>query len=526
MSGEGPGPKRELPLAGYILVRLLFGLGMLGLAWSFLHQRPGSVFDLGPEFALAAGLFLGMGVSAALLPRFGTRLWFVWTQLLLDTVFCTALVALTDGPTSAFLPLYFLNIVAAAWLLSPGGAVTVALLDASALVALIGFRGADWLTHTVGNGDPSAAYTHVLMQIFAFLLVGLLSGTLAAKVRSTGRALVEQVERTAAMQVQHDRVLDQLQTGVLILDAAGVVRSANPWALSQLGDVVGRPVSGVLRLEGDRWEESIARGSATTRLRCSRSPLEDGGAVVLLEDVTRLREMEAIVEREERLGAVGRLAAGLAHEIRNPLASLSGSVQLLRDENPSPLYDIALREVKRLNELVEEFLDSARPVRLAVERVDPGLIIADVVASFKNDPRFQGRRVVRNRVRSVPAVRMDGSRFRQVLWNLLLNAAQATADYGNIEITAEQEGDDTLIVRVSDDGVGIAPDRLLRIFDPFYTTRSGGTGLGLANVDRIVRAHGGSVEVLSEPGKGAAFVLRFPIGGPHPGTLDQDIRHG
>jgi two-component system sensor histidine kinase PilS (NtrC family) len=246
----------------------------------------------------------------------------------------------------------------------------------------------------------------------------------------------------------------------------------------------------------------------------------------LLEDVTRLREMEAIVEREERLGAVGRLAAGLAHEIRNPLASLSGSVQLLRDENPSPLYDIALREVKRLNELVEEFLDSARPVRLAVERVDPGLIIADVVASFKNDPRFQGRRVVRNRVRSVPAVRMDGSRFRQVLWNLLLNAAQATADYGNIEITAEQEGDDTLIVRVSDDGVGIAPDRLLRIFDPFYTTRSGGTGLGLANVDRIVRAHGGSVEVLSEPGKGAAFVLRFPIGGPHPGTLDQDIRHG
>ena len=119
--------------------------------------------------------------------------------------------------------------------------------------------------------------------------------------------------------------------------------------------------------------------------------------MIVVDDVTRLREMEAVVEREERLGAVGRLAAGLAHEIRNPLASLSGSVQLLREVNPSPLHDIVLREVTRLNDLVEQFLDSARPVSLDMQPTQPDVIIGDVATSFRNDPRFHGRRVVRTR---------------------------------------------------------------------------------------------------------------------------------
>jgi hypothetical protein len=213
--------------------------------------------------------------------------------------------------------------------------------------------------------------------------------------------------------------------------------------------------------------------------------LQGGGEVVLVEDVTRLREMEAQVAREERLSAVGRYAAGLAHEIRNPLASLSGSVQLLRDEHKDPLFDIVLREVRRLNNLVEDFLDSARPVRLALTEADPGQIIGEVVATFRNDRSYETR-VLRTRVRMLPSVRLDAGRFRQVIWNLLLNAAQATPDFGTIEVSAEiDEEKGLLMVRVQDDGVGIAPDALRTLFDPFYTTRAGGTGLGLANVDRV-----------------------------------------
>jgi two-component system sensor histidine kinase PilS (NtrC family) len=272
-------------------------------------------------------------------------------------------------------------------------------------------------------------------------------------------------------------------------------------------------VDAVLSVNGSAWEELYPSGDSVRSLLCSRSGLEDGGSVVFIEDVTRLREMEAVVARKERLSAVGRLAAGLAHEIRNPLASLSGSVQLLRDEGRSPLHDIVLREVKRLNELVEEFLDSARPVRLSIERVKPGDIIGDVSTSFRNDPRYQGRRVLRARAARLPDVLMDGARFRQVIWNLLLNAAQATPDYGRITIDCVVEGPQ-LRIDITDDGVGIDPFALRRIFDPFYTTRSGGTGLGLANVERIVRAHDGTIEVESTPGEGTSFTIRLPLGGP------------
>ena len=120
---------------------------------------------------------------------------------------------------------------------------------------------------------------------------------------------------------------------------------------------------------------------------------------------------------------------------------------------------------------------------------------------------------MRTQATRLPAIVVDPGRFRQVIWNLLLNGAQATPDYGTVSIRAEVEGDG-IVVEVEDDGMGIHPDRLERIFDPFYTTRSGGTGLGLANVDRIVRAHGGDIQVFSSPGKGTRFRLRFPLSGP------------
>ena len=502
------------PLAIYILLRLLLGLGLLGLAVLVLLDHPGDMQAMRPKLALATSLFLVMGISASLLPRFGEHAWFPWSQLVLDALFALVLVSGTGGPISPFFPLFFVNILAAAFLLPPRGALAAALLDSVLYVALIGFQGFAWLQLQYG-GDLLLAYSQMLLQGFAFVLVGLLSAVLSGNVRRARVALEKQLRVTTQLRARHEMILEKVESGVMVVDVDGSITDSNPAARRLLGVVEGNRLEHLLAVDGRSWEQVFPRGDALVNLMCSRIPLEDGGDVVLIEDVTRVRKMERDIAHQERLGAVGRLAAGLAHEIRNPLASLSGSVQLLRDEGSSPLHDIVLREVKRLNELVEEFLDSARPVRLDISPHDAGKIIGEVASTFRNDARYKGRLVLRTSASRLPPVHIDGSRFRQVLWNLILNAAQATPDYGTIAISATVDGDDLLVV-VEDDGVGIDAIGLSRIFDPFYTTRSGGTGLGLANVERVVVGHGGTVRVSSVPGEGTRFALRFPLVGPPP----------
>jgi two-component system sensor histidine kinase PilS (NtrC family) len=309
--------------------------------------------------------------------------------------------------------------------------------------------------------------------------------------------------------------LDQLPVAVLS-SRSNRFDNQNTITNQMLGNMVGENVPGVFSQSDERWEQHEGEGEEARWLSCRRSPRDGGGEIFVVEDITRLREMEALIEREERLAAVGRLAASLAHEIRNPLASLSGSVQLLQEKNDSPLHRIILREVSRLNRLVEDFLTSARPLQLSLSSCQPTQIIAEILTAFQNDPRCQGKHV-RHEFHSTPTLLVDGARFHQVIWNLLINAAHATGVGGSIGIVVQTLPDDeTTQIEITDDGVGISPEKLLRIFDPFYTTRTGGTGLGLANVDRIIRAHGGTVSVESREGDGTTFFVRIPGNTPTP----------
>ncbi len=184
----------------------------------------------------------------------------------------------------------------------------------------------------------------------------------------------------------------------------------------------------------------------------------------------------------------------------------------MKADKPDELQEIALREVDRLDALVEEFLDAARPPRLDLLQVDLVDLVREVVRSFGTDPRYRGRvEVELEGEASLGLVSLDAGRVRQVLWNLLLNAAQHMPESGMIVITASRRVG-TAELQIRDTGVGIPAEHLGRIFDPFFSTRSGGTGLGLANVERIVRAHGGSIAVYSKPGQGTAFLLSFPTG--------------
>jgi two-component system, NtrC family, sensor histidine kinase PilS len=240
--------------------------------------------------------------------------------------------------------------------------------------------------------------------------------------------------------------------------------------------------------------------------------------------------MERELRRNERLAAVGRLSASMAHEIRNPLAAISGSIQVLRAERERAptrdearrLMDIVLRETDRLNRLLTEFLEYARPGPLRLGALPVEEVLAEVLAIFDSG-RPPGVEVVLE-VESGLCLHADPGGIRQLLWNLLLNAAQAMPEGGAIAISARavsspQEpsaggrntGEDGgwVELAVRDAGVGIPAAALEHIFDPFFTTKPGGTGLGLATVHRIVEEHGGSIRVQSAEGKGTSFHVRL-----------------
>ncbi len=494
----------ESPVEGYIFLRLLLGLALLSLATVVIWRSPPQVWEgWSLAFRLSALTCLAMGISAAFVRRYGRTPGFLWSQMFLDTVFATALISLASGPDSTYFVIYFMSIVAAARLLPSLGVVVVAVVDVMAYggIAMAGLMG--YLAWDLSQ-DALLMYSQVLVRIFGLLLVGFLSVGLVSR-----KDLTAALDRVRLLEKAHSELLDQLPVAILS-SRDGRLDTQNTATAPMLGRVIGMSVGEIFTHDSSRWEQREGEGEDARWLSCQRSPREGGGEIFIVEDITRLREMEAVIERDERLAAVGRLAASLAHEIRNPLASLSGSVQLLQERNANPLHRIILREVQRLDRLVEDFLVSARPLDLSLAPCKPTAIIEEVLATFTNDPRCQGKKVTHHFLAS-PTVMLDSGRFQQVVWNLLLNAAHATGVGGNIAITVlSLEDPERIQIAVSDDGIGVSQEKLLRIFDPFYTTRSGGTGLGLANVDRIIRAHGGTVSVESSEGEGTTFFVRLP----------------
>ena len=246
------------------------------------------------------------------------------------------------------------------------------------------------------------------------------------------------------------------------------------------------------------------------------------GHVILFQDLTELRQMEEAVRRSDRLAVVGGLAAGLAHEIRNPLASMCGSIEVLGgsphlDEGERRVMHVVLGEAERLEALVREFLSFARPASPSFESLPAASTVEETVELFR--PQAQARGIgVEVSGDGALLVRADARQFRQVLWNLLGNAADATPAGGTVRVRLSRQNGHALL-EVIDSGDGIAQDDLGRIFDPFYTTKERGTGLGLAIVHRIVEAHGGELSVRSQQGVGSTFRVALPLVGAAPGRV-------
>jgi two-component system sensor histidine kinase PilS (NtrC family) len=262
----------------------------------------------------------------------------------------------------------------------------------------------------------------------------------------------------------------------------------------------------------------------------SSSPMKDAegrdlGKVVIFQDLTPIKQMEERVRIADRLAAVGELAAGLAHEIRNPLASIAGSSQMLRESSPasgesSTLLEIIGRESERLNGLISDFLAYTGPSDRNTMRLDLGGILRDVAEAVRaGEGREKGVAVDLSPVQAL-LVEGDAEQLKQVVWNLVRNAVQATPAGGRVTIEGFERvrhGTRYAVASVRDSGDGIPAGNLEKIFNPFFTTKEGGTGLGLSISQRIVHQHKGFIEVRSSPGEGAVFSVFLPASPPPEG---------
>lgn len=461
----------------------------------------------------------------------------MYVQLATDLVFISWLAAATGGRDSQFVLFYALVVIT-------GGVLGRVLggLFASA-VACAGYLMLPWLAAKVTGVDPGPASDLPKPELLvAFLtMVGVLSGVLGERVHRTRDDLERTARELDRVRIDNDVVLRHLATGVFTVDHHGIVGYLNPAAEQVLGaraiETRGRHVSYALpeRLGGlrDIVLETLRskRGRARAELHLqgiggrhlpvgvsTNVLMHEGemtGVVAVFQDLTEVREMERRARRNETLAEVGALAAGIAHELRNGLKPIAGSVEFLQRElqlqgEEAQLMDLIARESARLNKFVTELLSYSRERDLAVEPVSLGDHLSELVSTLRHDPR----RAAGVEVRLEPGaedvrVSMDPEQMRQVWLNLATNALEAMGEQGVLAVRWKT-ADGGVVVEFGDNGPGIAADDLPRVGEPFFTTKRGGTGLGLAIAQRIVERHGGVLTLESDAGRGTTARVQLP----------------
>lgn len=339
-----------------------------------------------------------------------------------------------------------------------------------------------------------------------------------------------------------DAILRALATGILMVDGHGFIGYLNPAAEQVLGldsaEVVGRPLATALpdRLAGLRAliVDSLAQGQGRSRCEVEvasyvgrRLPLGastnvltnegDGhGIVAVFQDLTPVRDMERRARRNETLAEVGALAAGIAHELRNGLKPLTGSVEMLQKElklqgEHAELMDLVVKESARLNKFVTDLLTYSRERDLARDWVEIGDLMTGLVHQLRQDPRCAAGLQVVHEPGPVPVrVLMDAEQMRQVWLNLAFNALEALGERGTLTVRWSTGSDGQLTIEFEDDGPGMDPEDLSHAGEPFFTTKRGGTGLGLAIAQRIVERHSGVLTLESEVGRGTTVRVQLP----------------
>jgi two-component system sensor histidine kinase PilS (NtrC family) len=391
-----------------------------------------------------------------------------------------------------------------------------------------------------------------------FYIVAFLSSTISEELKKKKKELIQKQVDYDQLEAFNRNIIQSLDSGLLTIDLQGKINFFNRTAekilsldgqgpeeisVYDLFPKINRVVDEVKKKghesspDYQRYETLFMNHQGhKVYLGFSISPLTDAdgsliGHTLIFQDITRFKEMEEQMKRIDKMAAVGLLAAGMAHEIRNPLASLSGSIQMLKselllDDSQQHLMDITLRESERLNALIKDFLLFAQPPKTNKMPRQISKLIEETIELFIQSPSFHdGIHIIRSGFPQDITVMIDADQMKQVFWNLLLNAAQAMSDGGEVRFHLEKgkdavweslpssipnKGKEWVKISIADSGNGIPPQEKEKIFEPFFTTKEAGTGLGLSIVHKIIENHNGLIIVESEVGRGSVFTIFLP----------------
>jgi len=460
---------------------------------------------------------------------------FVLLQLVCDLLLITLLTGVTGNVESPFSILYIVAVVSSAFFFPKKGSVLVAI---SAILLL----GAITL---IKEQSPETIYRFLLHAI-AFYAVGIVSGRFLDNMREKEIGL-------AKLRLLHDDIVKSIPSGLITTNTDGKITSFNH-AASKIMAIAVHEALGMIWWELFSWEElknqykklalcGVPQRFEDSVLRCDGKNIcigvtlsslrndqgEITGVIGTFQDLTRMKMLEEEMNQKRSLAVIGELAAGMAHEIRNPLASLSGSVQLLKNElslsgDYRRLLDIAHHEADRLNTIITEFLLYAKPLSPRRRWTALADLLSEGVELIKNTKEITEAISVRVETFQTPvSCFIDPDQIHQVFWNIAINAFQAMSEAGGILTISAREvawpvgggpagrSGEGVDITFCDTGTGISKKDLPKIFDPFFTTKSSGSGLGLSIVQRIIGQHGGGIHVQSAP-TGTTFIISLPKG--------------
>jgi two-component system sensor histidine kinase PilS (NtrC family) len=552
-------PRPELPrrLQILMLLRLLIVSLLLGVS-AFIQIRETRAYFgeiQTSHYLLIATIYFLTFIYIILFKTRKNLIRQAYLQLLVDTFFITAIIYSTGGIDSIFSFLYILTIINASTILYRRGGMIIASSSSILYGLLLDLHYYDVIDPFGSRWDYGLEYQSfnifytIVVNISAFYLVALLSSIASEQARKSQVELKAKEDDIIKLEALNEWIIRSIKSGLVTLDGQGKIILFNPAAENIFGisslKVIGRNIIDVFpflkdHLAAKKEDISLRETGYPPRfidlpylgnhdkglsLRFFISPLripngDQKGRILFFQDITEMKRIEEEMKKVEGLALIGELAAGIAHEIRNPMASISGSIQMLKegmnkDDMDGRLMDIILREINRLNNLVNDFLLFARPKPSGIREFDLKPLIIESLELFKNSGKWNDQMKVETYFQGDIRLFSDPEQIKQVLWNIFLNAVEAMPERGILYVNAESAHDGKILeskremvrIVVRDNGRGFSEKALQYLFTPFFTTREGGSGLGLAIVKRIVEGLGGTVYGANHPDGGAVITV-------------------
>ncbi|MBF0450925.1 MAG: PAS domain S-box protein [Candidatus Magnetomorum sp.] len=470
----------------------------------------------------------------------------IYLQLTTDNILITTLVYATGGIGSIYSSFYHMVIIYAALFLNMRGSIISASLSSifyGVLLNLEFYRMVHplYAPQTEYTFSAGYAFANIFIYIVSFYTVAFLVSVIVEKEKFTRKLLAKKASEFNRLDLLHRRIIESVDLGIITIDLSGNIQSMNQAAQNltgtQLKSILKQPLKDALPFILNDYNDTAQQKQFQSEkvvhfvlnneekvFSLSISPLLDRkhikiGEILMIRDITLVKEMESQAEKSKRLALIGEMAAGLAHEIRNPLASLGGSIQLLQknlslDPKNQRLMNIILRGRIQLENLVRDFLLLSKKSPLRKDEIRICELIKETIESIKYASAWNDNILIKHSCQVNQLILGNHTEIKEIIWNLTLNAVQSMPDGGILTLKSHEvnvKHMSCVSIQISDTGCGIENDDIPKVFTPFYTTKERGTGLGLAIVNRITESHGGKLSIKSTRGKGSCFTILLPI---------------